>query len=115
MIPEDPNNEWFKLGAYAALAAVGGMLGSVMRTIDDRKKITWWIVFAQGAAAAFVGCLTYFLCVALELSQAWTGITVGVLGWLGANATIGVLSKIVFNKLGITVQSEPLKERENDV
>jgi hypothetical protein len=115
MIPEDPNNEWLRYLAFTSLAAIGGVLGYIMRTIDARMKLNWWHVLLQGAAAGFVGLLSVLVCEELNLSMAWTGVAAGLLGWLGANASAGLLSKLLLKKLGISPQEQPLREREDDI
>ncbi len=108
----DPQIEWFKYVAYTLLAIIGGMLGFIMRTIDARLTINWWMVLLNGVAAGFVGFITLLICMASQLSPLWTGVIVGILGWMGANASMGLLSKIAFNKLGLN--TEPKRERAED-
>lgn len=112
MFPED--FWWLKTIAYAAFAAFGGFMGHIMRTFDRRGKIHWGRAAVEGVAAGFVGLLVLFVCQAMELSEQWTGVIVGVSGWLGANASIRMLEQIVFKKLGITQTPEQLRERKDD-
>lgn len=112
MLPED--NWWLKALVFGIFAAFGGLMGHLMRTIDARQKIKWGRAFLEGAAAGFVGLLAYLLCQALGMSDAWTGLTVGVLGWLGAKTTIKILEAAVLKKLGIEKPIEPVRERSDD-
>lgn len=76
-------------------------MGYIMRNLDSGQPIKWTLVCLQGVAAGFVGMLVYMLCLELGLSSYWTGIIVGVFGWIGANATIMVLQKLIYKKLGL--------------
>lgn len=112
MLPEDP--WWMKAIAYAAFASFGGFMGHVMRTFDKREKLHWGRASVEGIAAGFVGLLVLFVCQAMDLSQQWTGVIVGVSGWLGANASIRMLEQIVFKKLGIASSPDQIRERKDD-
>lgn len=102
MLPEDPwNSWWLKAIGYGLFAAFGGLMGHLLRTIDDDKKVNWRRAMLEGAAAGFVGLLVLLVCQAMDLSEQWTGVIVGVSGWLGANATIRMLESVVLKKLGI--------------
>lgn len=112
MLPEDP--WWMKAIAYAAFASFGGFMGHVMRTFDKREKLHWGRASVEGIAAGFVGLLVLFVCQAMDLSQQWTGVIVGVSGWLGANASIRMLEQIVFKTLGIASSPDQIRERKDD-
>ena len=105
---------------YAALATFGGFLGHVMRDLDEENPIRYRRAGIEGLAAGFVGLLVMLMCNATNMSDEWTGVIVGVSGWLGANASIRMLEKLVFKKLGITsdlaapLGETPSKEK-NDV
>lgn len=92
---------WVKAILYAALATFGGFLGHVMRALDTSTQISYGRAFVEGMAAGFVGLLVMLMCNATNVSDQWTGVIVGVSGWLGANASIRMLEKLVFKKLGI--------------
>lgn len=113
MWPDDQKSFWLICLVMALFASVGGVLGYVMRAIDARVKILWWVACVQGASAAFVGIVALFICIEVGLSMRLTGVCVGVFGWIGANASMGVLAKIAFKKLGVD-NHEPIKGREDD-
>lgn len=92
---------WIKAIAYAAFAAFGGFMGHIMRTIDSEKKIGWGRATLEAGSAGFVGLLVLLACQASGIGQEWTGVIVGVSGWLGASATIRMLEVLVRNRLGI--------------
>lgn len=99
---EDPRVLWWiqTLG-YAFFAAVGGLMGYSLRTINTGQKIQWSRALMEAVASAFVGVLILFMCQALKFGPEWTGAIVGMAGWLGANVTISLLERVVRKKLGI--------------
>jgi hypothetical protein len=110
MLPDDSWSFawWIRASAYTLFAAFGGVMGQLMRTIDKKEKIVWGRAVMEGLAAGFVGLLMLFICQASSFSEQWTGVIVGVSGWLGANATIRMLETLVRKKLGIeSPQQEP--------
>lgn len=96
--------------AYLAFSFFGGALGYAMRTVDKKQPLNYARVFLEGASAAFVGMLVLLMCSAIGLSQQWTGVIVGVCGWLGASATIRIIESVVRNKLGIGSNPDPQPE-----
>lgn len=108
---------WVKAILYATLATFGGFLGHVMRSLDKSTPIQYKRACIEGLAAGFVGLLVMLMCNATNLSEQWTGVIVGVSGWLGANASIRMLEKVVFKKLGLQTGDTaraPLEPGEND-
>ena len=102
----DDLTSWWASGCvkailYAALATFGGFLGHIMRALDKSTPISYGRACIEGLAAGFVGLLVMLMCSATNMSDQWTGVIVGVSGWLGANASIRMLEKLVFKKLGI--------------
>lgn len=83
------------------LAAIAGLLGCLMRTIKGRKRIRWLSVFVETASSGFVGYLALHLCQALKLSESWTGVVVGLLGWAGAASSIALVERLVLRRLGV--------------
>lgn len=97
---------WLKIALYALFSALGGVIGHIMRAMDRKEAINRARAMLEGIAAGFVGLLVLFACQALNLSEQWTGVIVGVSGWLGANATIRILEELVYKKLGLRKSKE---------
>lgn len=91
---------WLRVAAYTAFATLGGALGHLMRTFD-KQQFSWARCILESLAAGFVGLLMLLVCQAMALSEQWTGVIVGVSGWLGANATIRMLESLVRKRLGL--------------
>lgn len=103
---------WAKACAFVMLAAIGGMLGYVMRTLDNAGvPLKWSRTLLEGFASGFVGMLVMLLCHVLGFNDQWTGVVVGVMGWLGANVSIRILESKVLKQLGL---SKNKKESEDD-
>lgn len=97
---------WMKMILYALLASFGGFLGHVMRSLDTGEPINCGRALVEGLAAGFVGLLVMLMCSAMNVSEQWTGVIVGVSGWLGANASIRMLERVVFRQLGLEGRDE---------
>lgn len=91
---------WLWLFGYAFFAAFGGALGYIMRTLDAKSPVLWWRVLFEMLCAAFAGILVVFICQAMGMSTQWTGVVVGVFGWLGGSAAMRYLETVVTKKIG---------------
>lgn len=105
---DPPDSVWVVLRAagYALFASIAGALGYVLRSMDAGLPITYARTFVEALSAGFVGVIAMWMCQAASLSPQWTGITVAVSGWLGANASIQVLQRLVWRKLGLYPKDE---------
>lgn len=82
-------------------AALGGLLSYLMRVLNRDEKPRAYRAFVETFSSAFVGILAILACKALNLDVLWSGIIVGVFGWLGAEASIVILTGLVRKKLGV--------------
>lgn len=82
-------------------AGIGGTLGYLVRSIQQGKKLSWLGGLLAGMASAYIGFLVCLIGEAMEFDWRWVGAMAGVLGWIGAEASISILSRVVRNKLGI--------------
>ena len=104
---------WLKTIGFVLFAMFGGVVGYVMRTLDKGKvKVKLGRALLEGIASGFVGLLFLLICQALNLGDLWTGVTVGMAGWLGANASIVIVEEIVYKRLGIS-KARRQKEAED--
>jgi len=83
------------------LSAVGGMLGYSMREHDKGNHVNIWRTVIEGLGSGFVGILVLLLCLEWEFSLLWAAFIAGALGWPGATASIRLLERFLFDKLGI--------------
>lgn len=114
MPPElEPFKWWLSAIGYTTFAAVGGLLSYLLRSLDRGESVRFRAALVQAGCAGFAGLLILFVCNALGLSEEWKGVVVGVAGWLGADATIQMLSEAVRKKLGI--ENRPSREKQNDL
>ncbi len=100
---------WVKLGAYVLLAVVGGVLGYLMRALENGQKPSLLRSLLEGTAAGFTGLLLLLLCQVSGIGLEMTGVIVGIGGWLGASATIRKLEPLVFKNLGGQHGTPPTK------
>lgn len=110
--PIPPPFNWIQLAAVAAFAAVGGAIGSVLRAMDAAEPLSLTKAFVEFVAAGFVGALSGLLCTAWGLSLVWTTFIAGTFGMLGARATIQVMQRFVWTKLGLNRSAEDGKPSE---
>lgn len=99
--PDSDTYWWFRYVTYGLFAGFAGVCGHLLRRIDSNEKIVWSRALIESAAAGFVGVLCLMACQALGMSEQWTGVIVGVSGWLGASATIKMLEQLIRKKLGL--------------
>lgn len=86
---------WYLPALLILLAAVGGLIGSMLRMLDQNGKISWFLVMLEALASAFSGVIVMLLCQALGFNLQWTGVIVGVCGWFGGRTTMLWLEKRV--------------------
>lgn len=105
----DPTSDftsWIRFLGYGIFAMFAGLCGHLLRSMDDGKPLLWKRAVVEGASAGFVGVLVLLACDAMKLSPEWTGVIVGVSGWLGANATIQLLERVILKKLGLSKKED---------
>jgi hypothetical protein len=103
--------QWIRNGFFVLLAAVAGCLSYVLRSMDNGARPRFWRGVVEGASAGVAGFLVLLACQAMHVGQEWTGFIVGLCGWIGANATIQVVQRLAWNKLGLngSQNDEPSK------
>lgn len=99
---KDPNNlSLLEIVVFGGFAAIGGLLAYVLRVLNNDEKPTWGRAVLEALSSGFVGLIAMLACKALGLDWKWSGVIVGVFGWLGAEASIAILAKLIRGKLGI--------------
>lgn len=96
------------------MAMVAGLLGHLMRVVERNGKIKWLVAGLEACASGFVGYLAILMCRAMELSYEWTGVIVGLLGWLGAAASVRLIERVVRRRLGISDENPFQPEYKGD-
>lgn len=98
-------SDWITAAGYTLLASVAGLLGHVMREHDKGNPLSWWRAAAETFSSGLVGFLVMLLCRAMDIDPLWSGFIVGIFGWLGANASIRLLERLVYEKLGLKLRA----------
>ena len=108
------NNEYniIEILQFAGLSAMGGLLGYLMRQATREQPIKLSRATLEAVASGFIGVITMFLCHAIGLPWYWSGAVVGVLGWLGAEASIVVIARVIRGKVGLDLIPEKEKKDE---
>lgn len=86
---------WLPLLLAVLLAALGGFLGSMIRTLDAGLRFNWVVVLLETAASAFAGVTVMLLCSYAGLDYRLSGAIVAVCGWFGGRITMGWLEQRV--------------------
>lgn len=98
----DPNKlDILRSAIFIGFATLGGLLAYLMRTLNTEEKPLIKRAVVEGLSSGFVGLIAMLMCRALGLSWEWSGVIVGLFGWLGAETSIVLLSQVVRKKLGI--------------
>ena len=108
------NNEFniIEILQFAGFSAMGGLLGYLMRQATREQPIKLGRATLEAVASRFIGVITMFLCRAIGLPWYWSGAVVGVLGWLGAEASIVVIARAIRGKIGLDLIPEKEKKDE---
>jgi hypothetical protein len=53
-----------------------------------------------------IGFIVIMVCRAFSLDSYWTGALCGLMGWMGAPASIRLLEKVVITKLGVNKDAD---------
>lgn len=92
--------DWTGLG-LTVLAGIGGLLAAFTQALEKGTPTNKRELAVQFCSSAFVGYLVYSLCLAIGIDGLWLGPICATFGWMGALATMQVLRRFVFSKLGI--------------
>lgn len=86
------------------LAFLGGLISVLMR----KEVSSWRAALLAATGAGFAGFLVAHLCHAVDLSDDWTYVFVGVSGWLGAARTLSYLEAIFDARFRIDSNKPPV-------
>lgn len=88
---------WF----YVVVAAIGGILGHLMRKFSRGQPVSLAETLLQGVSAAFAGYLVLLACRASGAPTEVSGVLTGLCGWLGADASLMVLQTYIYRRLNL--------------
>lgn len=105
-----PIPKWITYIGFVLFGIAGGIIGYSIREQQKGEKIVWSRAVLEGLASGFVGILVLLLSVEMGFSMMWAGFLVGVFGWIGATASIGVFNRIIASRAGFDMP----KDKENE-
>lgn len=100
--------------AFTLFAMIAGLLGHLSRAVDKGKKIKWSVAALEACTSGFVGFIAILMCNAMHLSFEWTGVIVGLLGWLGAAASVKIIEAVARRRLGIADENPFVSEYDGE-
>lgn len=100
-VPTPDHVVWAEVFVFGGFAAIGGLLAYLLRTMNDEHTPTIMRAIVEALSSGFVGLIAMLICKALGLDWKWSGVVVGVFGWLGAEASIMVAIRFLKSKLGL--------------
>ncbi|MDI2145886.1 phage holin family protein [Pseudomonas sp. ITA] len=106
MVNGDPLEALLHSWIYILIAAVGGVLGHMMRKLGVREKVTMSETLLQGVGAAFAGYLVLLACHSFAVPPEVAGVVIGLCGWLGADASLSIMQNYIYKKLKLSKDSE---------
>jgi hypothetical protein len=101
-LPDIDWAQWLENLALSALAGFAGLLGYTMRTLDSKNRPTLLRAILEAFSSGLIGFIVIMICRATNLDGYWTGAICGVMGWMGAPASIKLLEKVLKKRLGVT-------------
>jgi len=84
------------------VSIVGAALGYISRQWRAGKTIKLSRMMFAVMASVFIMAMTSTLCNIMGFSYNWTILIVGVFSWMGTDASIVILERAVYKKLGIS-------------
>lgn len=99
-------SEYTKPAVAFALAAVAGMLGFLTRVAEAKgpwKPVVGVVLrtLLAGFTSGFVGVLVGFMAAEFQWSNNITFALSGVFGWVGADASLRVVERTLYARLGL--------------
>lgn len=101
--PDFDSFDFIRTLAFVAFAAIGGALAYILRSLNLNRKPSMVRGFVEMLASGFVGLLAMLMCDALGFDWRWSGVIVGVFGWMGAEASIMMIAKVIRKKFGVDI------------
>lgn len=111
-----PDENWYDTFAIVCIAGIAGLLGHLMRSMNERRAVTWPRSLIETLASGFIGFLTVKLCRATGVPYEWMGFAAGVLGWLGAATSMVLFERSVRKRLGLNdVPEKPVVQQSSEL
>lgn len=86
---------------FALFAGVGGILSYLMRSFTQGFTPALSRALVESLSSAFVGVIAMLICKAMDIDIYWSGAVVGLFGWLGAETSMVLFTKLVKSRLGL--------------
>lgn len=109
MYTPGPGPDWEHIQKYlfwAGVSFVGGILGYIMRKLDNTEKIRTFNAVMEGLSAAFFGTVIGALCVKTNMSLEYIYAIVAFCAWVGSRTVAKWLESYFRKRLDIEVEED---------
>lgn len=100
MMDHESRDRALKFMAVVALAIFGGVIGYMSRAAESNEPVTIGTLIVQAAGAGFAGVLIFLAGSLYDIDWRLIAIVSGIGGWMGADATLRLMSKWARRKIG---------------
>lgn len=91
---------------WAGVSFIGGILGYVMRKLDNTEKIKFFNAVMEGMSAAFFGTIIGALCVKTNMSLEYIYAIVAFCAWVGSRTVAKYLEAYFRKRFNISPQED---------
>jgi hypothetical protein len=90
-----------RAAVFTVFAGVGGLLAYLLRCLNSGEKAHFGRAMIEMLSSGFFGAVMILACMSFKVDIYLAGALAGVFGWLGAEASMLFIKKLINKRFGI--------------